>query len=369
MAFLPAYLRGLGLSGREISTVFTVPPLLALVVPLGWAWLADRTRRHERVLRVVRRRRLARVHCRCCSRAAFRRSSLAAAARLRAVRGRGGRAGRRAGGRPRAGRRDLRAPAALGLGRLRGRGRRGRRRCCRRAARARRIDLVPIAMWLALGCAVRRGARPARRRRGRRAPARRRRARRCSRDPRLRLLLAVAALHWICLAPYNVYFGVFLRDLGLAAAGWGLAYSTGVVAEVLVLHDVPPAAGPLPAGHACWRWRSRSARCAGWRSPPSALPGAADRAAGAARHDVRDVLERGDRARSPPPSPRRCAPPARRCWSCRSTWAARSATRSPAGSTTRAARALLFLLAAIGELAPLAVVLAARRRLRDCTRG
>jgi MFS transporter, PPP family, 3-phenylpropionic acid transporter len=53
MTFLPAYFRGLGLSGREISTVFTVTPLLALVVPLGWAYLADRSQRHDRVLRVV----------------------------------------------------------------------------------------------------------------------------------------------------------------------------------------------------------------------------------------------------------------------------------------------------------------------------
>ena len=55
------------------------------------------------------------------------------------------------------------------------------------------------------------------------------------RDPRLRLLLAIAALHWICLTPYNVYFGVFLRDLGLPPLSWGLAYSTGVVMEVFVL--------------------------------------------------------------------------------------------------------------------------------------
>ena len=53
MTFLPAYLRGLGLSGREISTVFTVTPLLALIVPLAWAYLADKTQRHDRVLRIV----------------------------------------------------------------------------------------------------------------------------------------------------------------------------------------------------------------------------------------------------------------------------------------------------------------------------
>ena len=53
MTFMPAYLRGLGLSGREISTVFALSPLLALAVPLAWAYLADRTHRHDRVLRVV----------------------------------------------------------------------------------------------------------------------------------------------------------------------------------------------------------------------------------------------------------------------------------------------------------------------------
>jgi cyanate permease len=53
MTFLPAYLRGLGMSGREISTVFTVTPLLALVVPLGWAYLADHTPPPRPVLRVV----------------------------------------------------------------------------------------------------------------------------------------------------------------------------------------------------------------------------------------------------------------------------------------------------------------------------
>ena len=54
-------------------------------------------------------------------------------------------------------------------------------------------------------------------------------------DPRLRLVLAIATLHWICLSPYNVYFGVFLHDLGLHPLTWGLAYSAGVVTEVFVL--------------------------------------------------------------------------------------------------------------------------------------
>ena len=54
-------------------------------------------------------------------------------------------------------------------------------------------------------------------------------------DSRLRLLLAIAALHWICLCPYNVYLGVFLRDIGLGPLSCALAYSTGIVTEVFVL--------------------------------------------------------------------------------------------------------------------------------------
>jgi PPP family 3-phenylpropionic acid transporter len=37
------------------------------------------------------------------------------------------------------------------------------------------------------------------------------------------------------MAPYNVFFGVFLRDRGLAPIWWGVAYAIGVTAEMLVL--------------------------------------------------------------------------------------------------------------------------------------
>src|SRR3954452_4523336 len=53
MAYMPAHMRALGLSGRQISTVSAVAPVMSLVVPLGWAWIADRTRRHDRVLRII----------------------------------------------------------------------------------------------------------------------------------------------------------------------------------------------------------------------------------------------------------------------------------------------------------------------------
>src|SRR6476646_8965729 len=52
MAYMPAHLRALGLSGRQLSTVFAIAPVLSLVVPLAWAWLADRSRRHDRVLKL-----------------------------------------------------------------------------------------------------------------------------------------------------------------------------------------------------------------------------------------------------------------------------------------------------------------------------
>jgi PPP family 3-phenylpropionic acid transporter len=94
--------------------------------------------------------------------------------------------------------------------------------------------IVPVAMWLALGCAF--GA--ALRVRGTGVESARPRpadVRALIGDPRLRLLLLAAALHWICLAPYNVYFGVFLRDLGLSPLAWAFSYSIGVVAEIGVL--------------------------------------------------------------------------------------------------------------------------------------
>lgn len=49
--FFPAYLRQIGLSGRQVSLMLAIQPALQLFVPLAWGWLADRTRRPDRVLR------------------------------------------------------------------------------------------------------------------------------------------------------------------------------------------------------------------------------------------------------------------------------------------------------------------------------
>jgi len=230
MTFLPAYLRGLGLSGREISTVFTVTPLLALIVPLAWAYLADKTQRHDRVLRIVVggafvgfipmlfARSFAAVFVGWALYAMFAVAVGGLADAFAVARVREG----AIYGRVRLWGSVGYVVAALALGAL-------------LSARGRPTDpLVPIAMWMALGC----GFLAATRLRGTGEASTRPRAAdiwALLRDPRMRLLLAIAALHWICLSPYNVYFGVFLHDLGLAPEWWGLAYSTGVVMEVIVL--------------------------------------------------------------------------------------------------------------------------------------
>jgi PPP family 3-phenylpropionic acid transporter len=51
--FFAPYLRGLGLSGREVSRMMSVAPTLHLFIPLLWGWLADRTRRPDRLLRIA----------------------------------------------------------------------------------------------------------------------------------------------------------------------------------------------------------------------------------------------------------------------------------------------------------------------------
>src|SRR5262245_20687694 len=53
MAFFPPYLRGLGLSGRQVSMMLAVAPTMNLGMPLAWGYLADRLRRPDLRLRLV----------------------------------------------------------------------------------------------------------------------------------------------------------------------------------------------------------------------------------------------------------------------------------------------------------------------------
>lgn len=54
-------------------------------------------------------------------------------------------------------------------------------------------------------------------------------------DRRLLLFLGAAALHWAACAPYHLFFGVHVRDLGLPADVTGIGMGIGVVAEILAL--------------------------------------------------------------------------------------------------------------------------------------
>jgi PPP family 3-phenylpropionic acid transporter len=239
MAYMPSHLRALGLRGGQISLALAVAPVLSLGAPLGWAWLADRTRRHDRVLRIVA----------CGAWLGF--SPLVfvrgAAARSFSVVlagyvgyaifnvGMGGLADALA---------VVRVRAGAIYGRLRLWGSIGFVIAAVATGAALTVlpsrwaalsgPLIPLAMWLALGGAFVASTRL----RGAGEEATRPHAadlRALLATPGLGLLLLAGALHWGCMAPYNVFLGVFLRDLGLPPVAWGLAYSIGVIAEMLVL--------------------------------------------------------------------------------------------------------------------------------------
>jgi MFS transporter, PPP family, 3-phenylpropionic acid transporter len=200
------------------------------VVPLGWAYLADRTRRHDRVLQVV------------MGGAFLAFIPLLFARRFTAILGAwaayalftvavGGLADAFAVARVRAGAVYGRlrlwgslgyVVAAVSVGSL-------------LTARGNDTDgLVPLAMWLALGCAFAAAL-------SLRGPGEAtvhphaRDVKALLADRSLRLTLLIAALHWACLSPYHLYFGVYLRDLGLSPLTWSIALSTGVIGEVGVL--------------------------------------------------------------------------------------------------------------------------------------
>lgn len=236
MAFMPSHLRALGLSGGQVSTALAVAPVLSLVVPLGWAWLADRTRRHDRVLRLV-----------ACGAwlgfsplmfvrgGAARSFSVILAGYLGYATfnvGMGGLADALAVVRVRAGAIYGRLRLWGSIGFVIAAVGTGAALTLFRATLAG--PLIPLAMWLALGGAFV----AATRLRSVREEATRPQVgdfRTLLGAPGLALFLVAGAFHWACMAPYNIFLGVFLRDLGLPPLVWGLAYSVGVVAEMLVL--------------------------------------------------------------------------------------------------------------------------------------
>jgi PPP family 3-phenylpropionic acid transporter len=59
------------------------------------------------------------------------------------------------------------------------------------------------------------------------------------RDNRVRWFLLVCALHWLGFAPYDLLFGVFLRDRGLPSSLLGTVLLGGGVAEALMMYFFP----------------------------------------------------------------------------------------------------------------------------------
>lgn len=53
LPFFPAYLKSLDLTASEVGVLLAIGPALALVGPPLWGRLADRSRRHDRVLRIL----------------------------------------------------------------------------------------------------------------------------------------------------------------------------------------------------------------------------------------------------------------------------------------------------------------------------
>ena len=228
--YFPPYLQGLGFSGREISVVLSVPPLLALGVPLTWAWIADRTKQHARVLRVI------------VSGAALASLPLIVVRRFSTILpayfvyatfyiGMGG------------------LTDSLAIARMQAGGDYGRMRVwgsagCMTAALVTGVlltlrgsggadPLVPFLMFVALTSAVvasrkltgmgESGARP-----------HLRDLKMLFASDRYRLLLIAAPMHWACCAPYNSFFGILLHDRHLPPVALGVAFCVGVAGEMLI---------------------------------------------------------------------------------------------------------------------------------------
>jgi PPP family 3-phenylpropionic acid transporter len=231
LPYLGPYLRGLGLSGREISTVLSMTPVMTIATPLAWAYLADRTKRHALVLRAISlgaflgflpmvfARGFGGILLGWTAYAFFNAPVSGLADSLAIARVRAG----ADYGRMRQWGSLGYIVAALAVGAL-------------LTARGARADdpLMPAAMALGLGATF---AASLRLRGTGEQSVRPRLADVTSLlgDRRFRLLLLAGPLHWGACVPYNVYFGVLVHDLHLSPLYAGASFCIGVAAEMLVL--------------------------------------------------------------------------------------------------------------------------------------
>jgi len=229
--FFPAYLRQLGLAGRQVSSLLALAPALQLIVPLGWGWLADRTRRPDRILRglclgaflaslpVIFVRTMPALFGFCLAQQFFAVSLLSLADSLAVERSRQGAAygSVRATGSASFVAVCLVAGWCLDLRSVRG-----------------GDALVPglISAGFGLSFLTALGLR------GQSSDARPherphvRDVRLLLHDRRFLLLLAIAGLHWAALVPYHGFFGILLHDRGFPAQITSYAFFVGVAAEI-----------------------------------------------------------------------------------------------------------------------------------------
>jgi PPP family 3-phenylpropionic acid transporter len=230
VVFFPPYLRSLGLSGRQIAGMLSLAPVLHVFVPLGWGWVADRTRRPDVLLRLA------------CLAASLLMVPLvfvrAMPALLLCY------AAHQSFAVPIGGLAD-----ALALERVRQGQDYGRIRLWGSVAFAlvsgalgavlatrERTDgdpLVPAAMasflFLAFlaSLSVRGG--------GERERPHARDLSALLADRRFLFLLVLAPLHWACAAPYHGFFAILLQDRHLSPTVWGQTFMVSVGSEVAAL--------------------------------------------------------------------------------------------------------------------------------------
>jgi len=245
--FLAPYLRGLGLSGKQVASVLALAPAMQLGAPLLWAWIADKTRQHARMLAIILT-----GACLGFSPMIFASSFFGGTPRL--------------GDHPTAllllmasyatyavfwaGTTSMQDAVALGrlrtekklsYGHIRAWGSLGfliaavamggllTWRGERLADRAVPLLVTTfLALAATMAFTLREPGEPAPR-------PRRKDVQLLLRDPVFRRLLILAPLHWGAAAPYNQFFGVFGRDHHLSPFGVGLAFAAGLIAEMLVL--------------------------------------------------------------------------------------------------------------------------------------
>lgn len=230
MPYFAAYLRGMGFSGRTIGTIQMIPSLIAPAVAIGWATFADHRATPSHALRLAAGWAALAVLFLPFAHAPWQVAAVLAAMTL--------------GSSAVAPLTDsitiehCRENPGVSYARIRLFGSLGfialtlavgRGLTLRGGRPADALVPIVVAACVAGYALVARGAPHPSHRGERPAPGA---LLDLARDRRLLLFLGAAALHWAACAPYHLFFGVFVRDLGLPADVTGLGMGIGVVAEI-----------------------------------------------------------------------------------------------------------------------------------------